>query len=450
MAASDLLYDLDDLETDADEYVTETKECSKKIRELSKKLSDAEDLIKEASACAKELRVEVSTFGIPADKVPCNLEGARQQSNKKIKIVNKVSKALAENMECGWIYARYAATMQSNVNAALEQCHENLTELVCSYKKRNEEFERSSDIVSNVGVDVFQWLPNEMVVFILSMIGNPCVKAVCRRFRDLYDEGENQRIRYRYMQPKPLVYRVSMPLLFRVCPSTNIKTKLVSGSGISFLVDERSLAVGDFTYQLQTDILRIYIGQSLVLLDVERNRVVFDLKNEQWFDWTKVQLHLMNDSDPITYEALDLDTDNIVCWRGNRFVVCTSAGEVVLETEAVDYERPYQVDAGYGRIVAGFDCSVSEGTVQVHVIFCATTGKKLFEKSTTYGLAYNCAFGVVIEGYFERWYIIGQKMWKIRKGDMDICCIDGDGNMIMSKGGEATFCHEKTAVYMVY
>ena len=453
MAASGSLDGLVDLERDANSYVEELKGSRLEIRKVAGMLEDAEKLIQKACDRAKQLKDNVSSFVMPDHNPSVVLDLAKHESNRKIEVVRKVSAAQVEDKECSWIHKRYAESMQSNVNDALTKFHEHMEELNCRYSKRHAKFGHDSEIVSNVGVDLFQKLPDEMVVHILSMVGNPCVQRVCRRFKYLYVEAKKKEkimIEYRYMQPNPLAYRVAMPSSFRVCPSTKTETQLVSGSGISFLVDERSLTVGENKYNPQSVIFRIYIGQSLLLFDVEGNRLVFDLKNERWFDWAKIQLNLMNDSDPITYEAVDLDTDNIVFWRGNRFVVCNSAGEVLKETDPIHYERPYHVDAGYGRIVAGFDCSVSESPVHVHVIFCATTGKKLFERSTTYGLAYNCAFGVIIEAYFERWYILGQKVWKRNKSDLSICCIGRDGDFIVSEAGESKFCHETSKVYKLY
>lgn len=444
MAASDLL----DLETNAKKYVGDIKECSMSIRAISKKLSGAESLVAEACAAARQLKENVSTFVMPPHEAPTDLQKARERAQKKIEIAGKVSRAHIENSECILFYARYADTIKANVNGNIERCQSDLLEVNGRCKKRNIAFDRDSEIVSNVGVDLFERLPDEMVIFILSMVGHPCVQIVCKRFLKLYAAGEKRRSVHRYMQTKPLAYRIAMPQYFRVCPSTKTQTRLVSGSGIEFVVDRISLTVGDFTYT--SPISRIYVGQSLVLCDVERHKVVLDLKNRQPFDWAKVQLHLMNDLDPCFYEALDLDTDNIVFWRRNQFVVCASTGEVILKSEKIDYDRPYHVDVGFGRIVAAFVKRVSWGSVTVHAIFCAKTGKKLVEKETTYGLAYNCSFGVVIEAFIERWFIIGQKMWKGSKADMNVCCIDRAGNMVVSKDGEATFCYKDTKVYMVY
>lgn len=445
---------IDEFETNAVKGVETAKECSDLVREIANKVSEAENCLSQACTLSIQLSAQAGSVPVPEHQVPGDLAEAQRLSQKKIKLSSAVIDAYAKNHECFWINQRYLETLNHSILNKIDWCSRTMSEKAEEYANCNADFVRNADIMSNVGIPVFDMLPDEMLVFILSMIGDPRVKCVCRRFGYLYDQGKNRRRINRYMYTKPLTVRVALPTRFRMCPVTADQIEHVSRSGIEFSAGNNKLTVGIFTYNQH--ILRICVGMSLVVCCMEFGKLVIDLENQDLFLLDKFNDVLSCDA-PSHFQALDVDTDNLIFWEGVgvgvcALVACAPTGELLFKTESVDFDKPHHCDVGFGRIVATFRKKLSNGTiVHVHVVFCSSTGKKLSQTESNDGVAYNCVFGVVVESLCSRWYIIGRKITKVAKDDMHLWCIDEDGDMIVSEYSNMSSIYAgDSKVYMVY
>lgn len=357
------------------------EEATAQIKKASEMLKDSQHIM----SCTQpiDVKLKLSLPRLPSNPTAMLSDGTRagqQVARDRMALATRATDAVQQNV-----------TKLRNLRDELEKqrgAADEAYKMVCTRTKQllttAERTERvlsaRGDALTNTGIAVFEWLPDELVVrtaltlpsscfpralgsprcarlqiLILSMMCNPGARVVCRRFKALFDAGKKERAKLWFRWNTMNVVKCAMPPHWMVFASSNTIRK-VNGRVVAIKTDGYTIQGGSV---VPHPILSARFGTAAMVLccvsPINSSHIYVNIKTGEETVLTEVP------------EIIDPADDNLLKYNGHTVVKKKPDGTEVWRFSAIN--NLWKVVAGFGYVFVGtrgsyvYDLNPATGTV---------------------------------------------------------------------------------------